>query len=91
MMHAEEWKRRTEAWDLGPSDQLDLLEVADEMVSRGYTSTDPLEDDEREQFARDYARVQSVHPTDSHVYVVFENTHAWLIPGDLTITAYKPN
>lgn len=90
MRHGE-WKRETEAWGLGPNDQLDLLEVASEMIGQGYTNTDPLEDGERERFARDYARVASVHPTDSHVYVIFENAGAWLIPGDLTITAYKPN
>ena len=87
------WTKRAQAilaLELRRGDQLDLLEVADLMVERGHLSGDPLTPRDRRRFARDYARVERVERTDQNVYVMFENTHPWILPETLAITPYPP-
>lgn len=78
------------ALELNRGDRLDMLEVAELMVELGHLSGDPLTPRDRRRFARDYARVERVERTDQNVYVMFENTHPWILPETLAITAYAP-
>lgn len=84
--------QRIETDDILPGDRLDLRELGDEIVSRGWM-TYPWSGrgEEWVRSERDLAKVTSIGIAMESCVITFENYSPWYVPRGMTITAHAPH